>query len=682
MATKTYENGRECSKLDDKENGFIYYPSGLVAVCISEASSYQKRFFAFDSNRKNTNLLIIDEFGVGFCSVTQRKSFRGKSCDLSLSKLGGIISDSDGHISQEWKWDPNAQDAGSPPVSEQKFQLNENITFTFNTSRADMKLLFQCEGFVRELDLGAKVKRQDSYLDHAQKGLAGKLIPQFEHTTLSQRQDRFAREMAAQRNKVNPRSENLSAMVRDIVNKLECDFDNIRDDMKSSQSLGMSWKKEAMEKTISEIPRVLSTGQETGLSPGLSTTIYRAINDVLESTIPARLLDDSGKWKGSVEIRNTLKKENPPLPRSAMLSTSGRYSSLLVVDKSSVSSTNPTGMVEVQGIPLHNHHWAELKSQLSASPSSSAPLTVALVLRGGDPVGQQWLRLCEIVNEEFQLLAEAPGRPESAVKTNPPHIIKIDVSESNSIMSELGIKSIPTFLMFHGKSLVYAGPVGGKKSKLTATPRPQVLLIEPNFRQQMPAERLLRKMGCDTFLCMNVSEAVSRISQLSKPLGESSGQSKDSVIFDLVLISEDLTDDSVIQLKKLLLENIASKRTIVAMLVNILGEHGKSNVNAVKWNHSFTDDVQAFNNPMLTSLCVAAIQNPIKVNAVEKLLQMIIIPDNDTNFGITENAIKQKIAKVQEDIKSGRGTPISYVGIRMCAEDTVMRGKSLVSSKK
>lgn len=254
-------------------------------MCISEASPYQKRFFAFDSNRKNTNLLIIDEYGVGSCSATQRKKFRGNNCDFSLAKGGGLINNADGQITHKWKWDPKAQDAGTPPSEEMVFQLNESLTFKFNSSRKDMTLKFHCESFVKEIDVGVKVRRDDCYLDHAQKGLAGKLIPQFDHQTLSKRQDKFAGEMAAQRNKLNPRSENLSDMVRDIVSQLEADFDNIKGTMKSSNGIGTTWKKDALDKTLSEIPRIANTGMETGVSPGFSTTIYKGMNDILETTV-------------------------------------------------------------------------------------------------------------------------------------------------------------------------------------------------------------------------------------------------------------------------------------------------------------------------------------------------------------------------------------------------------------
>lgn len=386
-------------------------------------------------------------------------------------------------------------------------------------------------------------------------------------------------------------------------------------------------------------------------------------------------------------MRSTLREENPPLPRTAVLSNSGRYSSLIVVDKDSVSANNPTGMIEMQGLPLVNHRWSELKHELAGTVSNTSPLTVAIVLRGGDPKGQQWLRVTELVNMELSKLRDSPELAAASdvpeiLKSNPPHLIKIDISESNALITELGIKSTPTFLMFHGRSLMYAGAIGGRKVKVSTTHKPQVLLIEPNFRQQVPAEKTLRKLGCDAFLCSSLPEALNRIQQMTRPSADSSGHVSGAVTFDLVLISEDVGVDNIMNLKKALLDVTGNKRTIVAMLVNVLGERGKSNLKAVKWKNSYTDDVNAFNVPAVASVCTAAIQNPVKANSIEKLLSMTVVAPNDTNFGLTETTMKQKIAKVQDDVKNGRCAPISYVGIRLSAEDTIMRGSSLIASKK
>jgi hypothetical protein len=45
--------------------------------------------------------------------------------------------------------------------------------------------------------------------------------------------------------------------------------------------------------TLSEIPRIANTGMETGINPGFSTTIYKGMNDLLESTVSVRQTSNS-----------------------------------------------------------------------------------------------------------------------------------------------------------------------------------------------------------------------------------------------------------------------------------------------------------------------------------------------------------------------------------------------------
>lgn len=85
----------------------------------------------------------------------------------------------------------------------------------------------------------------------------------------------------------------------------------------------------------------------------------------------------------------------------------------------------------------------------------------------------------------------------------PPRMLQIDVSESSSVIKELGIKSLPIFLIFQGSNLVYAGSIGGRNVKIDSTHKPQVMLIESNFRDQITCEKTLRKLGCEPFLCLS-----------------------------------------------------------------------------------------------------------------------------------------------------------------------------------
>lgn len=254
-------------------SGFIYYPNGAVAFCSSEASEYQNRFFAFDKDRKNSLLLSIDEHCVGFISGSKRKSLRGSTSECALTKVGGIITNPDGHITHQWKWDPKAQNAGNPPRDTPiVFHLNEHFICHF-TSRSDISLQYAYDDVKYEVDLGMKFKRSDSYLDKAKRTLDGKLIPQIPYVSLKQRQIQFNQQMSMQRNKVHPKSENLSPMVRDIVGKLESNFDTIGETLKLPQD-SSSWKMEALNKTVSEIPKIELTGVETGIISGFCKDIY------------------------------------------------------------------------------------------------------------------------------------------------------------------------------------------------------------------------------------------------------------------------------------------------------------------------------------------------------------------------------------------------------------------------
>ena len=253
--------------------GFIYYPNGAVAFCSSEASDYQNRYFAFDKDRKNTLLLSLDEHGIGFISGSKRKLLKGTSPECALTKAGGIITSPEGRITNQWKWDPKAQNSGNPPQEAVLFRLNEHLLCRFK-NRFEVSLDFEYDAIRFQFDLGIKFKRSDSYLDHAKRTLDGKLIPQIPHTTLRERQAEFSEQMSSQRNKVHPRSENLSGMVQGIVSALEENFDTIGSTLKLPTADAATWKTEALSRTLNEIPKIELTGVETGIESGFSKEIY------------------------------------------------------------------------------------------------------------------------------------------------------------------------------------------------------------------------------------------------------------------------------------------------------------------------------------------------------------------------------------------------------------------------
>ena len=160
--------------------------------------------------------------------------------------------------------------------------------------------------------MGYKERRSDNYLTHAKRQPGGRLLPQIDNVTLKQRTVDFNESMKAQRNKLNPKSENLSDMVSGIVGSLEKKFDNIKDKMRSTSGVGTEWKEISLTNTISEIPRIPIAGTETGGFNGYASKIYADLDDPgfdPSQTLPANLMKD-GKWKGSVEIRAALREVN------------------------------------------------------------------------------------------------------------------------------------------------------------------------------------------------------------------------------------------------------------------------------------------------------------------------------------------------------------------------------------
>jgi hypothetical protein len=273
----SYSSGQTALALNADGTGYAYYPNGAVAVAVSSASDYQNSFFAFDKNRKATVLLGINELGTGFANSTTRKSADVAKQITVLSDIGALVTDS-GKITWEWRWDRRSMNAGTEPTSNIDSNLNENLTFSFK-DRTKMSLLFTCNGISHTFDLGVKVKRNDSYLDHVKREPGGRLIPQMEHVTLKQRQVLQGEEMRAQRNKLHPRSENLSDMVKGVVADLESRFEGLDAKMCTIPSLGTEWKSIALGATKSEIPRIPKAGTETGVTTGFGDTIYVSPQD-------------------------------------------------------------------------------------------------------------------------------------------------------------------------------------------------------------------------------------------------------------------------------------------------------------------------------------------------------------------------------------------------------------------
>lgn len=243
-----YPNGQAAFSFLPDGSGFAYYPSGRPAFCVSTVNSYQNRFFLYNDDasaaapeerrhavpaagkaagsrvdggarrpRKSGDTLLcaLDENVVGFAVDCSEGKQHGRR--IVLTKEGGLVSEADGRISMQWKWDRTLQNAGTPPSEAISLTLNKFFTFTFS-DRFTVFANFVCEGAKCRLDLGMKMRRTDTYLDHAERVTSGphfgKLMPRVKHQSLKERQEAFNRDMQMKRSLLNPKSENLSQEVR------------------------------------------------------------------------------------------------------------------------------------------------------------------------------------------------------------------------------------------------------------------------------------------------------------------------------------------------------------------------------------------------------------------------------------------------------------------------------------
>jgi len=274
MPTALYSNGQEAYCIDDvSKAGYIYYPTGKMAIAIATASSYQNSFYAYDKDKENTLLLCLNENAVGFCTGSKRKSADLPKVSIVFSKSGGVMTAADGSIAKEWVW---ARKCSTDRILSEFVEIHLNEHFKINfISRENMTLDFNCENVKYAVDLGTKVlRKKENYLKNAKRLPGGHLLPAIDRVSLKQRTLDFNDSMRAQRNKLHPKSQNLSEMVRDVVSGLEEKFDDLDERMLTVPGLGTEWKTASLESTIREIPQIPLAGTETGLTKGFAEYIY------------------------------------------------------------------------------------------------------------------------------------------------------------------------------------------------------------------------------------------------------------------------------------------------------------------------------------------------------------------------------------------------------------------------
>lgn len=339
-----YPNGQPAFTFLPDGSGFAYYPSGKPAACVSTVSSYQNRFYFYDdaagnededreaeeegARKRSKDLMVcaLDEYIVGFAVDNSGGDKQGTR--MVFTKEGALIAGPGGDIEKEWKWDSGAQNAGTPPVNPIDIHMTKSLTLTF-VDKFTISVRFNHEGMNRVFDLGMKLRRMTSYLETSDRVRSGpnvgKLEPRFDHTNLVERQAAFNQQMKAKRNRLNPRSQDLSEKVSGIVADLEKGFDAYSKTHTSASYLEPT-RRQAMDKTVSELPRIAITGQEAGPHQGFGESLYVSQRDFDELAqtgkqerlkIPDHMIDEkTGDWKDDIGVRTAVRRVNPLLTRA------------------------------------------------------------------------------------------------------------------------------------------------------------------------------------------------------------------------------------------------------------------------------------------------------------------------------------------------------------------------------
>ncbi|KAJ0399577.1 hypothetical protein P43SY_009636 [Pythium insidiosum] len=470
------------------------YESGRVAACVNRVNDYQRSFQFYQDNAKRTLLATFDEHAVGSAGHPKGKK-------LLLTKDGGMILQADDVLVKRWRWDPKAQHAGTVPHESVIIPLNDALLFTFK-DRSDMTVKFTpAPGIVVTFDCGERLRRTDSYLDHAHRAThgaqRGKLVIVQDVPTLQQRQKQIELASIEKRSKQKPRSRDLTHdQLKTIVSRLEGDFDSY-EGCRVTPCADGNWKEAAQEQSLREIPRLPSTGAEIGNTPTLFGSPVQ-VNDATESLRRLRH-PENGKWLGSVELRAKLGQENPTLARKGPLTNaSGRYTRELAVS----GYVNGHRPARSEHLPVVS---AAQLDKFLRTECSKEELVVIACLRADDPQSRATELVLEQVQAQLTLFASDQNRPESppssAASRLKCRLAKCDLAESKQLAERYRIRAAPTFLVLQKEAfqwdLALSGDQAvaflsrlplGRRSSSWATPAPESVIALSGARADQVGE--------------------------------------------------------------------------------------------------------------------------------------------------------------------------------------------------
>ena len=130
----------------------------------TDGKTDQLSSFFYDDGENGELLCSINNKVQGFASdFTEGK----KGETLVLTRVGGLKTDKSGNIVKEWKFNPKAQGAGTPPSEPIEIQLNNYFSFKFtNRKEISVQLMLRGEGISHTFECGEILRRHDTYMDN------------------------------------------------------------------------------------------------------------------------------------------------------------------------------------------------------------------------------------------------------------------------------------------------------------------------------------------------------------------------------------------------------------------------------------------------------------------------------------------------------------------------------------
>lgn len=641
---QNYSDGSRALRFADDGTGFAYYPSGMIAACVSDANDdtpARVHFFYADGDARRL-LGFVSEFANGFAnspqlarefrwnekfgdllqgntenglnSVAAPSSTLGASpkrwaqYDINGRRLTGGASSArriasgaggagagddtfanstdglavvdksaadglgagvgDGITVERWTWGKPTKIEASRDLD---YPLNEHLTFSFR-SRQQIAVKFNCDGVRIEFDCSMMVRRPVSYLDDPRttRGYGGKIKPYFEAPTLVERTALGFAAASARRSLVKPSSKDVAnSDIASIMAGLEAHFEPYerkiaQQDWVSTSCAG--WKEEALRKTRSEVPTVVPT-----LMAGKPTEVARSKHVVAggghDGSMKLSLVTEDGgasqlgktwqrrdgKMMTTLEVAAELRVVNPVLPRGQMIrGASGRYSLDAEVER------RPTRMKTLKLLNSKNF------DSFLTDDVGSDELALVVCLREDDHATGHCVQMLQTLNGQVGAAASRAGTPTSAKgaegsagagapgggAADAPltsfRLAKFEMAESRFMVERYNVLALPCFLMFYQGKPVHAGSMGGKLQRLerdTAVPR--VLVVEPNFAEQLSVEQLLRAERPAVLWDLSITGAEARVrqKQLQDSLRQSSRKTRDvNSSYGIVILGSALSD--------------------------------------------------------------------------------------------------------------------------------------------